>query len=96
MRDCTATPLLEDDEVRVTRYDFAPGGETGWHRHEMGYVIVTLTDCAFRLELPGGETAESTVPAGASYRRPLGTEHNVINGGNAPMAFVEIELKPRH
>ncbi|MRX50829.1 cupin domain-containing protein [Paracoccus sp. S-4012] len=93
MRGCTATLQMEDERVRVTRYDFEPGGETGWHVHEMEYVIVTLTDCPLRLELPGGETRDSTIPAGASYTRPKGTEHNVINAGAAPMSFVEVELK---
>ena len=40
--------LMDDDRVRVTRYDFAPGDETGWHVHDMEYVIVTLTDCRLR------------------------------------------------
>ena len=93
MQGCTATPLLDDERVRVTRYDFETGGETGWHVHEMEYVIVTLTDCPLRLELPGGEARDSTIPAGASYSRPKGTEHNVINAGTAPMSFVEVELK---
>lgn len=91
---CTATPLLENDQVRVNRFDFAPGAETGWHVHEMDYVIVTLTECHLRLELPGGQTSDSVVAPGQSYTRPGGTEHNVINGGTAPMAFVEVELKP--
>ncbi|AXC50344.1 cupin domain-containing protein [Paracoccus suum] len=93
MKDCTGKVLLDDAQVRVTRYDFAPGGETGWHQHEMDYVIVTLTECRLAVDLPGGETVESTIPPGASYRRPIGTEHNVRNNGAAPMAFVEVELK---
>ena len=88
-----ATPLVEDDRVRVTRFDFAPGAETGWHRHELDYVITAVTDCAMRLEEPGGETREVSVAAGDAYRRDAGVEHNVINGGAAPMAFVEVELK---
>ncbi|MDO5613678.1 MAG: cupin domain-containing protein [Paracoccus sp. (in: a-proteobacteria)] len=92
---CTASPLMDNDQVRVTRFDFAPGAETGWHVHPMDYVIVTLTDCHLRLELPGGETRDSLIPAGQSYTRPEGTEHNVINAGDAPMAFVEVELKPK-
>jgi quercetin dioxygenase-like cupin family protein len=31
--NCTATQLVADDRVIVTRFDFAPGAETGWHRH---------------------------------------------------------------
>ena len=30
---------------------------------------------------------------GAAYHRKAGVKHNVINGGIAPMAFVEVEMK---
>lgn len=89
----TATQLIDDDRVRVTRFDFAPGAETGWHRHEMDYVITALTDCRMLLEEPGGESREVLVPAGTVYRRDEGVEHNVINGGDMLMSFVETELK---
>lgn len=89
----TADCLIDDDRVRVTRFDFAPGAETGWHRHELDYVITALTDCRMLLEEPGGETREVQVPAGTVYRRDSGVEHNVINGGDSPMSFVETELK---
>ncbi|MCV2864750.1 cupin domain-containing protein [Defluviimonas sp. WL0075] len=88
-----ATLLLEDDAVRVTRFDFASGAETGWHRHGMDYVICAVTDCAMLLEEPGGTAREATVRAGEAYKRPCGVEHNVINRGAAPMSFVEVELK---
>ncbi|GHC10620.1 MULTISPECIES: cupin domain-containing protein [Gemmobacter] len=88
-----ATLLMENDRVRVWRYDFEPGAETGWHVHGHEYVITTLTDCALVLELPDGERRESFIPSGSAYSRPKGTEHNVINGGPAPMSFVEVELK---
>lgn len=89
----TAEVLIDDDRVRVTRFDFDPGAETGWHRHGMDYVITTLTDCQMVLEDPGGETREVLIPAGTVYRRDEGVEHNVINGGDKPMSFVETELK---
>ncbi|KIC07400.1 cupin [Leisingera sp. ANG-M1] len=88
-----ATQMIDDDRVRVTRFDFAPGAETGWHTHAMDYVITAVTDCHMRLEMPGGEAKEVTVPAGTAYRRDEGVEHNVINAGSAPMSFVEVELK---
>ena len=90
---CVVQWLVDDQRVRVTRYDFAPGDETGWHRHEFDYVITTLTDCHMRLELPNGVVSEVTVYAGNSYRRDAGVEHNVINAGDAPMVFIEVELK---
>lgn len=88
-----ATVMIDDDRVRVTRFDFAPGAETGWHRHAMDYVITAVTDCHMRLEQPDGTSKEVTVPAGTAYRRDEGVEHNVINAGTAPMSFVEVELK---
>ncbi len=90
---CTATMMIDDDRVRVTRFDFAPGEETGWHRHGFDYVITAVTDCRMLLEEPGGGTREVTVPAGTAYRRAAGVEHNVVNAGSGSMCFVEVELK---
>ena len=92
---CTATQLIDDTRVRVTRFDFAPGAETGWHVHGFDYVITALTDCHMMLENPGGEIRHVLVPAGTAYRRMEGVEHNVINEGAAMMSFVEVELKER-
>ena len=88
-----ATQIIDGDRVRVTRFDFDPGAETGWHRHEFDYVIVTVTPCTMLLEEPGGETRTVSFEAGEAYQRPEGVEHNVINAGDQPMAFIETELK---
>jgi beta-alanine degradation protein BauB len=90
---CTATTLVDDDRVRVTRFDFPPGAETGWHRHGFDYVITAVTDCHMLLEEPGGGSRTVLVPAGTAYRRGEGVEHNVVNGGDSRMSFVEVELK---
>jgi quercetin dioxygenase-like cupin family protein len=90
---CAATTLVDDARTRVTRFDFAPGAETGWHRHGFDYVIVAVTDCPMLIEEPGGGSREVLVPAGTAYRRDEGVEHNVVNAGARPMSFVEVELK---
>ena len=92
---CTATQMIDDTLVRVTRFDFAPNAETGWHRHGFDYVITAVTDCQMLIEEPGGETRRVLVPAGTAYRRLEGVEHNVVNDGALPMSFVEVELKGR-
>jgi quercetin dioxygenase-like cupin family protein len=79
--------------VRVTRWDFEPGAETGWHRHGFGYVVVPVTDGTLLLELPGGATASAELKAGVAYARDAGVEHNVVNAGSAPLTFVEMEMK---
>lgn len=89
----TATVPIDDERVIVTRFDFAPGAETGWHVHGHDYVVTTVTDCKFLLEEPGGSSREVDVAAGEAYRRSEGVEHNVVNRGTQPMTFVETELK---
>ncbi|WP_372621017.1 cupin domain-containing protein [Falsiroseomonas sp.] len=89
----TGTVQLDDAHVKVTRWDFAPGAETGWHRHGMAYVVVPVTDGTLLLELPGGDTMTAELKAGVSYARPAGVEHNVVNAGTALLSFVEIEMK---
>ncbi len=92
-----ATPILhlEDDRFRVTEWRFAPGAQTGWHRHGHDYVIVPLTDGTLSLDLPAGHTAEAQLRCGIPYSRREGVEHNVINGSaTQPLAFLEVEVLP--
>ncbi|MCO4846413.1 MAG: cupin domain-containing protein [Yoonia sp.] len=88
-----AVPLVDDPLVRVTRFEFAAGAETGWHTHAMDYVITAVTDCQMQLEDADGQSCDVLVPAGAAYRRAAGIQHNVINAGTVPMVFVEVEIK---
>ena len=91
--EARAVQLIDDSRVRVTRFEFEPGAETGWHVHGFDYIITAITDCQMLLEEPSGESRPVFVSAGESYRRDKGVQHNVINDGNAPMSFVEVELK---
>ena len=58
------TVQIDDDKVRVTRWDFSPGAETGWHRHEMDYIVVPLTDGALTAEMPDGSVVENKLTIG--------------------------------
>ncbi|MDM7978734.1 MAG: cupin domain-containing protein [Rhizobium sp.] len=86
------TVVLDDAVTRITRWDFEPGAATGHHTHGLGYVVVPLTDCHVLIEDAEGER-RVTSRAGEAYRRDAGVEHNVINGGDQPMSFIEIEYK---
>ena len=87
------TVQIDNDNVKVTRWNFSPGAETGWHRHEMDYIVVPLTDGALTAEIPDGSFVENKLTIGASYARLLGIEHNIINNSESPYSFIEIELK---
>ncbi|MFG2433525.1 cupin domain-containing protein [Streptomyces sp. NPDC048508] len=83
----------EDEQVRVTRWDFEPGESTGRHVHAYDYVVVPVTDGRTDVVTPDGTTTSSVLRAGESYARPAGGEHEVVNAGGSALAFVEIELK---
>jgi quercetin dioxygenase-like cupin family protein len=87
-----ATVQLNDDRVIVTHWRFAPGAETGHHVHAYDYVVVPLTTGTLRLEEPTGPR-DVRLQVGASYGRPAGVAHNVINVSDGELSFVEIELK---
>jgi quercetin dioxygenase-like cupin family protein len=86
-----STVQVQTDRVIVTEWRFAPGAATGHHVHKYDYVVVPLTSGALRLEEPAG-TREVRLEAGASYARPAGVAHNVINPNPHEFRFVEIEL----
>jgi quercetin dioxygenase-like cupin family protein len=88
-----ATPLIDDDRTRVTRFTFAPDAETGWHQHGYDYVITAITDCEMLLQNPDGSEHSATITAGDAYRRAAGVHHNVINAGDTEMIFIEVEIK---
>jgi quercetin dioxygenase-like cupin family protein len=90
-----ATPnvFIDNERVRVTEWRFAPGAATGWHRHEMDYVVVPTLDGELELVGPDGERTRAKLSKGAPYFRNAGVEHDVINASPFEFAFIEIELK---
>jgi len=87
------TVQIDNDRVRVTEWRFAPGAETGFHVHEMDYVVVPSADGRLKLVSPQGEESFAELKRGVSYFRKAGVHHNVINASEGEYAFVEVELK---
>ena len=83
----------DNDTTRVTLWSFPPRGETGFHRHELDYVIVPLTTGPLTIVDKDGKETTAALTAGVSYFRAAGVEHNVINASDADFAFVEVEFK---
>lgn len=88
------TVQVENDFSIVTEWRFAPGAETGWHRHGYNYVVVPSTNGRLMLQMKDGEN-HAELKAGVAYSREAGVEHNVINASDHEVAFVEIEFKDR-
>ena len=83
----------ENEGVKVTKYVFAPGATTGWHRHARDYVIVPLTSGKLKLINGAGESVVAELVQGQSYFRKAGVEHDVENANDFEFAFVEVEIK---
>lgn len=85
--------VLENDEMIVTHWVFKPGEQTGWHRHEMDYMPIQLSEGRLRFEFPDGSTREvDYVPRTTSViKAPI--EHNAINVGDVELVALEIEFK---
>ena len=86
-----ATIKIDEPRVRVTEFRFAPGAETGWHRHGHDYVVVPLLDGKLLLEEAGGTSRIAELRAHEPYARLTGVEHNVVNANDYEFAFLEIE-----
>ena len=57
-----ATTRIDQPHVRVIEYRFAPGAETGWHRHGHDYVVVPWRQAAAGTpgwDIAGGRAAHS-------------------------------------
>ncbi len=84
---------VENDRIRVTKYCFNPGAETGFHEHFWDYVVVPQTDGELLLIDEKGIEIKAELKEGISYYRKSGVRHNVINNGKKHLIFIEIEIK---
>ena len=84
---------ISEPHVRVTEWRFAPGAETGWHRHEADYVVVPMLDGDLLLEEPGGGSRTATLKKHVPYaaaggrRAQCGQRQSVrfrLHGDRAP------------
>jgi beta-alanine degradation protein BauB len=87
------TVMIDNDRTRVTEWRFAPGAATGWHRHEMDYVVVPVMDGTLKIVDKDGTENLAELKDGIPYFREVGVEHDVINANDYEFAFVEIEFK---
>lgn len=90
-----AVPTVFVDNARaiVTEWRFAPGAETGWHRHGHDYVVVPMTTGQLLIEGPGSTSQTADLAVGRPYARNEGVEHNVVNNSQHEIVFIEIEMR---
>ena len=89
----TSKLQINNKYVRVTKYSFQPGEETGIHEHLYDYIIIPINNGKLLLIDKNKNNSNYDLVASESYFRKAGVEHNVINNGNEKLVFIEIELK---
>ena len=89
----TSNIQIDNELVRVTKYLFMPGQETGMHKHFYDYVVTPITDGKLLLIDKNGNKSDYNLITSHSYFRKAGVEHNVINNGTQKIIFIETELK---
>jgi len=87
--------LLEDDRTRITQWVFAPGEQTGWHRHEWDYVTVQQSGGSLLLQAADGTEKEVPYEDGRTVAWTAPIEHNAVNISDVEVRVLEIEYKSR-
>ncbi len=86
--------MFENDRVRVWDFVVEPGKSKGWHKHELPYVIIPMTDGEIELESAlTGEIARPKGKIGEPIWRDAGEVHDLRNVGKTSYRNILIELK---
>lgn len=86
--------LFENDRVRIWDFVVEPGESKGWHRHELPYVIVPMTDGEIEIESAiTGEIVSPPTRTGETIWKDAGEVHDLRNIGSATYRNIIIELK---
>ena len=92
-KKATSNIQINNKLVKVTKYSFLPGQETGFHKHLYDYIVTPITDGKILLIDKNGKEKDFSLITSHSYFRKAGVEHNVINNGKKKLIFIEVELK---
>ena len=92
-KKATSKIQIDNKYVRVTKYSFQPGEETGIHKHLYDYIITPINDGRLLLIDKNQNKTNYDLVASETYFRKAGVEHNVINNSKEKLVFIEIELK---
>jgi len=86
--------MFENDQVRVWDFVVEPGRSKGWHRHELPYVIIPMTEGQIEIESAlTGQIERPKSVIGSPIWRDAGEVHDLRNVGESSYRNIIIELK---
>jgi beta-alanine degradation protein BauB len=86
------TVLLENERVRVERFELAPGQSTGRHEHPSDELLVFVRGGVLR----SADTGRKTLwrDGRVSWQRAAAADAGVQNAGDATIVVIVVSLKP--
>jgi quercetin dioxygenase-like cupin family protein len=88
----TRTPVLENEEARITRVRFAPSAREPLHTHPFDLIVVQLTPGRVELQL-GNETSVREYTAGNAIFLPRDVPHAVSSVDRRPFEILSVGIR---
>ena len=88
-----SAPAAENPQMRIYRYELAPGAGSAQHTHARPYLLVAATDMNLRMTSPDGGSMAHPVKAGELHWVETAVTHTFFNDGQQSGVLVEFELK---
>jgi len=86
-------PAAENAQMRVYRYELAPGAASPAHTHARPYLLVAATGMSLRMSAPDGASMTHAIKAGDFHWVEAAVSHTFANEGREKGVLVEFELK---
>ncbi len=85
--------IIENDRVRVWQVKLDPGETQPMHRHDLPYVVVSVSGAINVIETRDGQRVDAPEPTGGVVFREPGATHMLTNVGETTYVGRVIELK---
>jgi quercetin dioxygenase-like cupin family protein len=85
--------LLENEYVRVWQVSLAPGETQPLHRHDLPYLVVSVSGAMNVIETVDGQRIDAPEPTGSVVFREPGATHTLTNIGETTYVARLVELK---
>jgi len=85
--------LFENEFVRIWSVKLDPGERQAWHKHDLPYVIVPMTEGKNIMYFEDGREKETAETVGGVLWREPGIPHELLNISDWQYRNVLIELK---
>jgi quercetin dioxygenase-like cupin family protein len=85
--------LFENESIRVWSVDLKPGARQAWHKHDVHYLIVPLTEGLNVMTFADGRVRETRETVGSVLWRDPGIPHQLENTSDWNYRNVLIEMK---